>query len=99
MGQRGPSRRRGSAYFGAAQRASAQTQRDNYVAFPEGCATAFNNQQAHVSSGQPYGGTSVQGCRILVKAGRHKTSQVANVFNNECNPNQQSTFGHTAGVN
>jgi hypothetical protein len=33
----------------------------------------------------------------LVKAGRHKTSQVASVFNNECNPNQQSTFGHTAG--
>lgn len=87
----------GSAILMAAALPSqATTQHDNDVFFAIAGVTQFDfAETAHsVSSGQPYGGTSSKvskagaEAQIVVKAGRHGTSQVADWFKTQVGSGQ-----------
>eukprot|EP01064_Diplonema_japonicum_P008144 TRINITY_DN15657_c4_g1_i1.p1 TRINITY_DN15657_c4_g1~~TRINITY_DN15657_c4_g1_i1.p1 ORF type:complete len:190 (+),score=24.27 TRINITY_DN15657_c4_g1_i1:42-572(+) len=68
--------------FVAAAGVLAEDMKDNWVYF-DGNGTVkvnFSLTTHAVSSGQPWGGVSVQGDGLLVKAGRHGTTSVAAAF-------------------
>ena len=58
------------------------TEHDNDFTFviPGLSKVGFQERDHSISSGQPYGGVSVKGTTVTIKAGRHKTSQVADWF-------------------